>query len=493
MPASRLGTGTAGLLDGDEPSTVLTLTPSTQTYAWPELEARETTQAAERPVKVQVRLGRGRRGRGRRGGRGLGDALVESEGGTEPVGAAAGPLASRRTPPARSDRPTGARTRRASGPCSSGGSTFTSRSCQTLHAPLSRLPPVAPLSAVDLHGPLGPARRTGAAGGAGEHHGAHRSPFLMGLLDGPVMSTVSSQPNSHFHHEQPPFIHRLHEQLTSADRRDDHKSPARPDIAEADLTQPCQAVTAGFLPRLPGTRKQWFHLARSIKEGTAPHRDRPSPRLLRPSTRARRGRKTENGNRPHGTGGVRRSEGSNVSCPHAAGCPLFPLLRASLQGWRDYYCDSEDQWAGCARYQVSLTGERVPISLLPNGARARHLEDATTDADPYGAAHPEQGPPQAPPPHAPPPQHDPWPPQNAPWSQSAPARPPEPSEHVTAAPEAMAQFGAASPTIPVSPYRPSSAPPFPEPPDHPSRHAGRGRGSKRGWWARFTEWMGGPA
>jgi hypothetical protein len=37
-------------------STVANLVPSTYTYAWPEVEARETTQAAERPVKVQVRL-----------------------------------------------------------------------------------------------------------------------------------------------------------------------------------------------------------------------------------------------------------------------------------------------------------------------------------------------------------------------------------------------------------------------------------------------------
>ncbi len=208
----------------------------------------------------------------------------------------------------------------------------------------------------------------------------------------------------------------------------------------------------------------------------------------RSSTRARRGQETENGNRPHGMGGVRRSEGSNVSCSHAAGCPLFPLLRASLQGWRDYYCDSEDRWLGCARYQVSLTGERVPISLLPNGARARHLEDAATGQDRSGAVGPEQGPRQTPPP-----QHDPWQPENASWSQPAPAGPPEPSEPVTAAPETMARFGAASPTIPVSHYRPSPSPPFPQPSDRPSRHAGQGRSSKRGWWARLTEWMGGPA
>lgn len=176
-----------------------------------------------------------------------------------------------------------------------------------------------------------------------------------------------------------------------------------------------------------------------------------------------------------------------MSCSHAAGCPLFPLLRASLQGWRNYYCDSEDQWLGCARYQVSLTGERVPISLLPNGARARHLEDAT-DADRYGAASPEQEPQQAPPP-----QHNPWSPESASWSQPTAARPPQPSEPVTAASQTMAQFGPASPTIPVSHYRPSPSPQLPQPPDAPSRHAGRRSTSKRGWWARFTEWMGGPA
>lgn len=177
-----------------------------------------------------------------------------------------------------------------------------------------------------------------------------------------------------------------------------------------------------------------------------------------------------------------------MSCSHAAGCPLFPLLRASLQGWRDFYCDSEDQWLGCARYQVSLTGERVPISLLPNGARARHLEGASTGQDQPGAADPDLGPQQAPPP-----QHNPWPPENASWSQPAPAWPSEPAEPVAAAPETMAQFGAASPTIPVSHHRPSPPPPFAQSPDRPSRRAGQRHGSKRGWWARFTEWMGGPA
>lgn len=176
-----------------------------------------------------------------------------------------------------------------------------------------------------------------------------------------------------------------------------------------------------------------------------------------------------------------------MGCSHTAGCPLFPLLRASLRGWRDYYCDSEDQWLGCARYQVSLTGERVPISLLPNGARARHLEDAAADADRSGAAYPEQSPQQAQPA-----QHNPWSPESASWSQPAPARPPEPS-FGTAAPETVAQFGAASPPIPVSHYQPSPPSQIPQPHTHPSRHARQAPSSKRGWWTRFTEWMGGPA
>ncbi len=235
--------------------------------------------------------------------------------------------------------------------------------------------------------------------------------------------------------------------------------------------------------------KQWFHHARS-KEWRARFRIVTGRHCVAlRSTLTRRRPEIENGNRPHRMGGLCRSEGSNVGCSHAAGCPLFPLLRASLQGWRDYYCDSEDQWLGCARYQMSLTGERVPISLLPNGASARHLEAAAADADRSSAPTPEQRPRQA---H--PPQHYQWSPESASWSQPAPAaRPSEPSEPVTAAPETTARFGAASPPIPVSHDQPSPPPESPQPPDRPSRHSRQAPGSKRGWWARFTEWMGGPA
>lgn len=188
-------------------------------------------------------------------------------------------------------------------------------------------------------------------------------------------------------------------------------------------------------------------------------------------------------------GGVRRSGGSNVSCSHAAGCPLFPLLRASLRGWREYYCDSDDRWLDCARYQVSLTGERVPISLLPNGARARHLEDVA-EADRSGAANPGEVPV---PRQAPPPQPDPWSPEAAPWSQPAPPRPYEQSETGTVTPGATAHFGATSPPAPAWHHQPSPPPQIPEPSNSLARRARQAPSSKRGWLARFADWMRGPA
>lgn len=74
-----------------------------------------------------------------------------------------------------------------------------------------------------------------------------------------------------------------------------------------------------------------------------------------------------------------------MACLHTAGCPLFPHLRSSLQGWREYYCDSEETWRDCARYKMSLTGERVPITLLPNGRTVRYIgftPTATSDPSP---------------------------------------------------------------------------------------------------------------
>jgi hypothetical protein len=209
----------------------------------------------------------------------------------------------------------------------------------------------------------------------------------------------------------------------------------------------------------------------------------PTHRDRRPGAARTR---TDNDSRPLRTGGVRRSGGSNVGCRHAATCPLFPLLRASLQGWRMYYCDSEDQWHDCARYQLSLTGERVPISLLPNGASARHLEPPA-DENRSGAADPRQAPRQTPPPGP-----DPYSPQTGTWSQPGPDRPPERPGPGTASPGMTAPF-AAPPPEPVGHHRPSPPAQFPQPPDRLARHARPAPDSKRGWWARFADWMKGPA
>lgn len=65
-----------------------------------------------------------------------------------------------------------------------------------------------------------------------------------------------------------------------------------------------------------------------------------------------------------------------MACSHTATCPLFPLLNESVDGWRRCYCDSPDGWRECARYKQSVRGQYVPLSLLPNGHDARHLQHA---------------------------------------------------------------------------------------------------------------------
>lgn len=73
-----------------------------------------------------------------------------------------------------------------------------------------------------------------------------------------------------------------------------------------------------------------------------------------------------------------------MACTHAAGCPLFPKLNASLRGWRDAYCDSDAGWRGCARFQQSSAGGAVPLALLPNGKYAQAII-RTADAVAVGA------------------------------------------------------------------------------------------------------------
>ena len=56
-----------------------------------------------------------------------------------------------------------------------------------------------------------------------------------------------------------------------------------------------------------------------------------------------------------------------MGCTHADTCPLHPRLNNSLAGWRAHYCDDDVEWKFCARYEMSLTGNPVPLALLPNG------------------------------------------------------------------------------------------------------------------------------
>ena len=80
-----------------------------------------------------------------------------------------------------------------------------------------------------------------------------------------------------------------------------------------------------------------------------------------------------------------------MACSHAATCPLHPYLNHSLSAWRDHFCDSDAGWLDCARYRRSLSGESMPLALLPNGKMVAGLDteahrgDATR-ADPVETA-----------------------------------------------------------------------------------------------------------
>jgi hypothetical protein len=184
-------------------------------------------------------------------------------------------------------------------------------------------------------------------------------------------------------------------------------------------------------------------------------------------------------------GGVRRTDRNSVGCSHREGCPLFPLLKASLRGWRNHYCDSEDRWHDCARYRLSLTGQLVPITLLPNGHDAQLLRP-NVDTDRSGAPKRKQVSRQAPPLRA----NSASPVATVTVGQfepvPAPAETPAPAE----------PLDESSPPLPVP--QPSGNPPaVPQPPaSSPARstsRARRARGSAFRWWTRLLDWMTGPA
>jgi hypothetical protein len=186
-----------------------------------------------------------------------------------------------------------------------------------------------------------------------------------------------------------------------------------------------------------------------------------------------------------------RTDRSGVGCSHREGCPLFPLLNASLRGWRDHYCDSADRWRDCARYKMSLTGQLVPITLLPNGHDAQLLRP-DSGAGRSGAAEPRHVPGQAPPSRLdsePPgtavsiPRFEPAPASAGPLEPFPSAQVPQPESGPTSAPARLLEPSPLSP-VPQSPGRP---------PARLTRRVRRAHGSTRRWWTRLSDWITGPA
>jgi hypothetical protein len=158
-----------------------------------------------------------------------------------------------------------------------------------------------------------------------------------------------------------------------------------------------------------------------------------------------------------------------MACSHASGCPLFPKLNASLSGWRDAYCDSDSGWKSCARYTQSLTGQAVPITLLPNGKYAH-----TVTRSGVGAQAPQQ----------------------RSRFESLPRvgaiRPGTPFEDAPApvrAPAASSPWDALpSPVLVRTPTpAPTPAPRQARTPPNPATPA------RERWWTRLVNWMRGPA
>lgn len=56
-----------------------------------------------------------------------------------------------------------------------------------------------------------------------------------------------------------------------------------------------------------------------------------------------------------------------MACSHTVRCELFAqfALNPALGIWQQHYCDGD--YTRCARYQISLKGQTVPLNLLPNG------------------------------------------------------------------------------------------------------------------------------
>lgn len=186
-------------------------------------------------------------------------------------------------------------------------------------------------------------------------------------------------------------------------------------------------------------------------------------------------------------GGVRRTDRNGVGCSHREGCPLFPLLKASLRGWRDHYCDSEDRWHDCARYKLSLTGQLVPITLLPNGHDAQLLRP-DFDADRSGTTKRRQVSRQAAPSRV----NAGSPATTVSVSRFEPVPTSAPAETPLSA-EPLDESSSSAQTHPPAETSPAVPEPADNPPARLTRPARGARGSVFGWWTRLLDWMADPA
>jgi len=67
-----------------------------------------------------------------------------------------------------------------------------------------------------------------------------------------------------------------------------------------------------------------------------------------------------------------------MACSHTRSCELYVQFAAdpSIKLWKAHYCDSD--YRRCARFQLSLQGKTVPITLLPNG---KSIDAVMSDQD----------------------------------------------------------------------------------------------------------------
>ena len=70
-----------------------------------------------------------------------------------------------------------------------------------------------------------------------------------------------------------------------------------------------------------------------------------------------------------------------AGCTRQGNCPLFDkfVMSGSSNIWRMLYCDKEEKFKTCARYQAGLRGEVIPVNLLPNGEFLKAMQTGADD------------------------------------------------------------------------------------------------------------------